>query len=129
MSSAAEAEIGAAYLNSQDACPLRQTLIDLGHAQPNTGTPLQTDNECAEGILNDTVKQNRSKAIDMRFYWLKDRISQGQFTIFWKPAAHNLSDYYTKHFSPTHHKDVRPLYLWTPQSDTFRKRFNTQATD
>eukprot|EP00978_Attheya_sp_CCMP212_P020671 scaffold59435_cov43-Attheya_sp.AAC.1 len=43
----------------------------MGHRQPPT--PLQVDNSCAHGIINSTVKQRRSKAIDMRFYWLKDR--------------------------------------------------------
>ena len=114
MSSAAEAEIGAAYYNAQAACPFRQTLIDLGHPQP--ATPLQTDNECAEGILRDTVKQKRSKAIDMRFYWLQDRVHQQQFNIYWKPGASNLADYVSKHHSPAHHKTCRPMYLHEPNN-------------
>jgi hypothetical protein len=109
LSSAAEAEVGAAFLNAQDACPFRQILIDLGHPQP--ATPLQTDNATCEGILNDTIKQKRSKAIDMRFYWLQDRVTQGQFNLYWRPAAYNLADYYTKHHSPTHHMNMRPMYL------------------
>jgi hypothetical protein len=64
VASAAEAKIGALFHNGQDACTLRQTLIEIGHPQPPT--PLQTDNQCADGIINDTVKQRRSKAIDMR---------------------------------------------------------------
>jgi hypothetical protein len=113
LSSAAEAEVGAAFLNAQDACPFRQILEDLGHPQP--ATPLQTDNATCEGILNDTIKQKRSKAIDMRFYWLQDRVTQGQFNLYWRPAAYNLADYYTKHHSPTHHINMRPVYL---QADT-----------
>ena len=34
MSSAAEAEIGATFLNSKDALPIRTTLEELGHPQP-----------------------------------------------------------------------------------------------
>jgi len=49
----------------------------------------------ARGILNGTVKQKYSKAIDMRFYWLQDRIKDGQFIIQWKPGACNLSDYHS----------------------------------
>jgi hypothetical protein len=44
----------------------------MGH--PQLATPIQTDNECAPGIVNNTVKQRRSKAIEMRFYWIKDRV-------------------------------------------------------
>ena len=74
MASAAEAEVGALFVNGQDAIPLRNTLIELGHPQPPT--PIQTDNSTAAGFANDTIKQKRSKAMDMRFYWIKDRVEQ-----------------------------------------------------
>jgi hypothetical protein len=70
MSSAAEAEVGALFMNAKGLIPLRITCEELGHIQPPT--PMRTDNNTAEGIMNGTIKQNRSKAIDMRFYWLKD---------------------------------------------------------
>lgn len=108
-------------MNAQQACALRTTLNDMGYPQP--ATPIQTDNSVAQGIINDTVKQKRSKAIDMRFYWLKDRVKQGQFTIYWKPGAANLADYYTKHFSPNHHTAVRPIYLKEPTSDIVRRNY------
>ena len=88
---------------------LRNTLDFLGHSQPST--PIQTDNACAEGIANDAVKQKHSKAIDMQFYWLKDRVKQGQFIIHWKPGRDNHADYWTKHHPASHHRRVRPLYL------------------
>ena len=114
MSSAAEAEIGALFMNAKAIIPLRITCEELGHKQPPT--PMRTDNNTAEGIMNGTIKQNRSKAIDMRFYWLKDRVEQGQFRIYWEPGHTNLADYYTKHHPPCHHKRVRPVYTYTKQS-------------
>jgi len=114
MASATEAEVGALFHNAQDACPLRTTLEFLGHPQP--ATPIQTDNNCAEGILNDTVKQKRSKAIDMRFYWLRDRTKQKQFSIHWKRGKDNHADYFTKHFPASHHREVRPIYLHSEQA-------------
>jgi hypothetical protein len=114
MASATEAEVGACFHNAQDACPIRTTLIELGWPQP--ATPIQVDNSCANGIINDTVKQRRSKAIDMRFYWVRDRVRQGQFTVHWKPGIENLADYYTKHFSPRHHQTVRSTYLHAPRA-------------
>ena len=114
VSSAAEAELGALFLNAQTNCPIRVALDELGHPQP--ATPLQTDNNTASGILNDTVKQKRSKAIDMRFYWLRDRSDQGQFHIFWKPGASNRADYFSKHHPASHHQAVRGTYLACPPS-------------
>ena len=58
------------------------------------------------------MKQKHSKAIDMRFYWLKDRAQQGQLNIYWDSGKHNLGDYHTKHHPPTHHKQVRPIYTF-----------------
>ena len=66
LSSAAEAELAALFLNAKESVSIRTTLGELGHPQPST--PIQTDNKCAAGIENDTVKQKYSKAIDMRFY-------------------------------------------------------------
>ena len=109
MASATEAEVGALFYNAQDACALRHALEFLGHPQPPT--PIQTDNSCAEGIANDTVKQRRSKAIDMRFYWVRDRVKQGQFYIYWKKGSDNWGDYFTKHHPASHHREVRPLFL------------------
>lgn len=109
LASAAEAEVGALFHNAQDACTLRQTLIDIGHPQPPTS--IQTDNACANGIMNSTVKQKRSKAIDMRNYWLRDRVKQKQFKVHWQPGLDNKADYFTKHHPPQHHRDIRSTYL------------------
>ena len=109
MSSAAEAELGALFHNAKDAESIRQVLIAMGHPQP--ATPIQTDNACANGIANDTVKQKRSRAMDMRFYWVRD-----DFYIFWAPGDINLADYYTKHFTVSHHRSVRPTVLHEPST-------------
>lgn len=111
MASAAEAEVAALFMNAQEAVPmLRVALEDLGHPQP--ATPMKRDNSTATGIVNNTIKQKPSKAIDMRFYWLRDRVKQGQFDIYWEPGKHNLADYPTKHHSGAHHKRVRRIYLY-----------------
>jgi hypothetical protein len=77
--SAAESEVGACFHNAQSGAPLRVTLAELGHIQPPT--PLRTDNSTAFGILNETIKQKRSKAMDMIYHWLTDRVRQKQFDI------------------------------------------------
>jgi hypothetical protein len=108
-SSAAEAEIAALFLNAKEGVNIRNILQEMGHPQP--ATPMQTDNTTAHGILRGTCKQQRSKAIDMRFYWVRDRAQQGQFDIGWGPSAQNLGDYFTKHHTPAHHKGIRSMYL------------------
>lgn len=109
VASAAEAEVGALFVNAQMAAPMRTASEEPGHPQPPT--PVKTDNATANGIVNGTVKQQRSKAIDMRCHWLKDRVEQGQFEVFWEPGDANWADCFTKHHPPTHHKKIRPACL------------------
>ena len=49
MSSAAEAKIGALYINAQKGVEIRNILKEMGHMQPPT--PVQTDNSTADGIV------------------------------------------------------------------------------
>jgi hypothetical protein len=76
MSLAAEAKIGALYINCWEAVPACHTLEFLGHPQPPT--PIQTDNTTALGIVNNNVMK-KLKAMDMNYHWLRDRISQKPF--------------------------------------------------
>ena len=111
MASAAEAEIGASFIAAQESIPIINCLEELGHKQPPT--PIQVDNTTAVGFANKTIKQKRSKAIDMRFYWLQDRCDEQQIKIYWAPGVHNLGDYHTKHHPPSHHKKMRPIIFNT----------------
>jgi hypothetical protein len=70
MSSAAEAELGALYINAKEAVYLGQILNKMGHPQPKT--PIQTDNTTAEGVINNKIQPKQTKAMDMRFHWLRD---------------------------------------------------------
>ena len=90
MGSAAEVEIGAAYINGQEAVPIRTLPLKLGHPQP--ATTMQVHNSTVDGFANDTINQKRSKAIDMRFYSIRDCTSQGQFLIYWQTGITNLGN-------------------------------------
>ena len=65
MASAAEAEIGVTFINGQEAVPIRTNLRKLGH--PQHATPLHVNNSTAESFAKDSIKQKRSKSIDMWF--------------------------------------------------------------
>ena len=108
--SAAKAEVGWLFHNGKTAVPLRITLHELGFTQPPT--PMKTDNSKAEGIVTATVRQKRSKAMDMWFYWMKDRLKQKDFSVYWKPGSQNMGDYFTIHHPPHHHREIRDTYLY-----------------
>ena len=109
MASAAEAETAALFHNTQHGAMIRTILEEMGHPQPPT--PVQTDNSTAVGLANGTIRQRKSKAMDMRFYWVQDRVKQGQFLVYWNKGSTNRGDYFTKHHPTSHHVKMRPTYL------------------
>eukprot|EP00804_Cyclotella_cryptica_P022275 CCRYP_018105-RA/>CCRYP_018105-RA protein AED:0.44 eAED:0.42 QI:0/-1/0/1/-1/1/1/0/194 len=113
MSSAAEAELGALYINAREVIPLRHLLLEMDHPQPPT--PIQTENSTALGVVTNTIQPKRTKAMDMCFHWLRCRINQKHFRPYWRAGATNLADYVTKHHLAFHHQAVRPLFLTTDQ--------------
>ena len=80
MSSAAEAELGALYVNASKAVEECQILEEMGHPQPSR--PIQTENSTAEGIINAGVQPKQTKAMDMRFH-----------DFYWRPGLLNVADY------------------------------------
>ena len=105
MSSAVESELGALFLISTHAIPIRHTLIAMGH--PHPPTPIKTDNTTSLGVITNTIKRKRTKAIDMRFIEWEIEWIKTQLRIYWTPGKENLGDYYTKHHPPSHHKIIR----------------------
>ena len=112
MSSAAEAEIGAMFVNARAAVPARRTLEEMGHPQPKT--PMQTDNAAAHMVVTNNVQPKRTNSMDMRFHWLRDRAAQKQFRYYWRPGPKNLGDYHTKHHPGSHHVNMRGEFLSPP---------------
>ena len=102
-------ETGALFENAKDVCVLQHILTELGHDQPPT--PIQIDNSTACGIANNSIKRKRSKAFDMRFYWIQDRVNQNQFHVYWKSGKLNIADYLTKHHAPPVHKIMRKYFV------------------
>jgi hypothetical protein len=87
VTSAAESELGACFQNAQSGAPLRVTLTEVAHIQPPT--PLRTDKYTAFGILNETIKEKRSKSMDIRYHWLTDRVHQTQFDVYLINYSHS----------------------------------------
>ena len=109
MASAAEAEIGATFINGKEAVPIHTPPRRIGYPQP--ATPLRVNNLTAKGSAEDFIKHKRSKEIDISFYWIKDCESQGQLLVYWKPGITNLEKYHTEHHPPAHNCLMRSTYL------------------
>ena len=109
VASAGEAEYATVFMNAQEAEPIRDTLKDLGYEQQTT--TIVSDNMCAVGLANNTVKQKRSKAIDMRFHWIRDRVKNKHFKVIWEPGHTNLADFFTKVVPVKKHLEFKKLLV------------------
>jgi hypothetical protein len=68
----------------------RLALEELGHLQPPT--PINCDNKTAVGICNGTVKRQRSRLIEMRYFWVGDQVKNGVVNVQYAPGAKNMGD-------------------------------------
>ncbi len=60
----------------------------MGWPQPRT--PIQTDNSTAVGVTNLTIVPRKTKAMDLRLWWLRCREAQEQFRFYWDKGSRNL---------------------------------------
>ncbi len=109
VASAAETELGARFLNCQEGMIFKTTLEDLGHPQPKI--PVHCNNATAIGIANNSIKRQRSQAMEMRYFWTCEKDAQNVYSFKWHPNMENLADYQSKHRPRAHHTAVRPYYL------------------
>eukprot|EP00804_Cyclotella_cryptica_P022240 CCRYP_017935-RA/>CCRYP_017935-RA protein AED:0.44 eAED:0.40 QI:0/-1/0/1/-1/1/1/0/230 len=118
--SAAEAELGALFLTAKEAKIMRLTLQELGHLQPPT--PIHCDNSTTIGIVNNTVKRQKSRSMEMRYFWLLENQNNKLFNFQYHPGLENLADYPSKAHPGGHHMTLRPLYVHMPTSPCFLAR-------
>eukprot|EP00957_Ditylum_brightwellii_P026880 2032670-Ditylum_brightwellii.AAC.1 len=78
----------------------------MGHKQP--ATTIITNNNTAHSLTQGTMIAKRSKAMDMRFHWLKCRSAQKQFNIKWKRGSSNKADYHSKHHPTKFTRKYKP---------------------
>ena len=111
VSSAAEAETGGVFHNSQEGIPIRRALEALGHRQPPDGTPFKLDNAVSHGFINSNIKMKKSKTWDMRWHWLRDKETLKVYRYYWAKGSLNNADYFSKHHAPQYHRDIRSTFV------------------
>jgi hypothetical protein len=92
---------------------LTLTLTNLGH--PQQSPPLLfVDNECAIGLATSSVRPKKSKSIDMRLDWIKERVGQNFFRLVVLPGLINPADFFTKILPLYRHIAALPFLHGTP---------------
>ena len=67
----------------------------MDHAQPSTLEVV--DRPTGDSFVNNNIYQKRSRAIDMWFFCVRNRVRRGQFLLHLMDEEQNLVDYLTKH--------------------------------
>ena len=116
MSATSEAEAAALFTNMKEGVIQHIALEEMQWPQPPT--PLTIDNSTTAGLAWDTIKANKSQAMDMRLHWIQDWAQQCQFLVIWAPGKLNKVDYFTKLYAPIHHCHMRFVYLHPPSLPT-----------
>ena len=113
VASVAEAEYAAAFGGGQVLVELTLTLTNLGH--PQQSPPLLfVDNECAIGLATSSVRPKKSKSIDMRLDWIRERAGQNFFRLVFLPGLINPADFFTKILPIYRHISALPFLHGTP---------------
>jgi hypothetical protein len=91
VASVAETELAGGFQIAQAAVHFRS---DLGYPQPPT--LLRMDNTVAIGIATESINAKRSKSMDVRFFWVIDRVRRAQFVVKHVSRQWNIANHFTK---------------------------------
>jgi hypothetical protein len=86
--------------------------------QSEATTMLASASASDRGTVSTLISTN--DALDMHFYWVKNRISQGHHRVYWEPGGKNLADFFTKHPSSVRHISMRSQYVHNTHAPMIR---------
>ena len=108
---AAEAEYAGLFIAGQTGLQYRYTLSDLKCPQPAEGTRITCDNLTSGKLCHNKWKNKRSKPMDMRYHWIRDRCALKDFYIEWRKGADSIADLLTKAHPTAHFLEMRKHFV------------------
>ena len=93
--SSTEAEYMALCAAAQEAVHLRRLLSDLGFEQKGP-TIIYEDNQSCIALAKNPVHHARTKHIDIRFHYTREKIEDGEIDVVYVPTSEQLADVLTK---------------------------------
>ena len=81
---------------------MQPDLIALDDKKP--ATPLEMDNFITEIFVNQGMKPKRSKTLDTKWKWLRDKEILEQIRVYQDRGTNKDTDYCTKRHPPIHHR-------------------------
>jgi hypothetical protein len=93
--STTEAEYIAAVEAGKEMIWMRNILSEFGYKFTSPST-LNCDNQSAISVAKNPEHHGRMKHLDLRFYWLRDTVENGQISLKFIPTAEMPADLLTK---------------------------------
>lgn len=104
--SSTEAEYIAACAATQEAIVLRQLLSDI-HCPQSEPTVIYEDNQSCICLSKNPVVSNRSKHIDIRYHFTREKVDNGEVELVYVSTEHQLADLLTKPLLTTKVEQLR----------------------
>ena len=104
--STSEAEYMAACAAAQEAIFQRQLLEDMGFPQKGP-TVIYEDNTGAIAMSENPVSHNRTKHIDIKYHFVRERVELGEIKLVHVATENQLADLLTKSLAKVKHERLR----------------------
>jgi hypothetical protein len=79
----------------QEAAYMRQLFLDLGFKQAEP-TKVYQDNQGCIALSSNPIYHKRTKHIDIRFHYIRERVENGDVVLVHVPTERQLADLLTK---------------------------------
>ena len=104
-----EAELVASALAMMEAVFCSNTLTELGFGKEFAQMPGYCDNTSTLHALGNWSFSSRTKHIALRFFFIRELVTEGRISIHYVPTEDNLADIGTKHFNKHRFKHLMDL--------------------
>jgi len=111
--SSTEAEYVAAVEAGKEIMWMRSILQEFGYPQ-SLASSLMIDNQSGIDVAKNPEHHGRMKHLDLRFYWLREKVEEGIMTPHYIPSSKNVADLLTKAVQPAVVNFAVPMLGLTP---------------
>lgn len=104
-----EAELVASALAMKEAVFCSNMLTELGFGKQFAQLPVYCDNTATLHALGNRSFSSRTKHIALRFFFIRELVTERKISIHYVPTEDNLADIGTKHFNKHRFKHLMDL--------------------
>ena len=121
--STTEAELVASALAMKEAVFCSNMLTELGFGKEFAQVPLYCDNTATLHALGNRSFSSRTKHIALRFFFIRELVTEGKISIHYIPTDDNPADIGTKHLNKHRFKHLMDLISNFDVNDFIRSKF------